>query len=98
MTHPPECNYTPEYFVSEDNILWRGEPCICDALRACEKRIREATIPSDWHEKRVAWVRANALDEAEAAVWNVRDELGYSNYEWAKQVVAAIRGLREEKR
>ena len=41
MTHLPECNYTPEYFVPEDNILWRGEPCICDALRACEQRVTE---------------------------------------------------------
>lgn len=40
--HLPECIYTPEYFDSEQNIVWGGKPCICSALRACEQRVLAA--------------------------------------------------------
>ena len=42
--------------------------CICDELRACEERVLKDTVPGEWHEKRMAWVRKDALDAAREAV------------------------------
>lgn len=43
-THLPECIYTPEKFDPEQNIVWGGKPCICDQLRACERRVEQMTV------------------------------------------------------
>ena len=59
-SHYPEC--------------WAKDPsdppawCICDELRACEERVLKDTVPGEWHEKRMAWVRKDALDAAREAV------------------------------
>ena len=59
-SHYPEC--------------WAKDPsdppawCICDELRACEERVLKDTVPGEWHEKRMAWVRKDALDKAMEAV------------------------------
>ena len=58
--HLPECWAKHE----SDPPAW----CICDELRACEERVLKDTVPGEWHEKRIAWVRKDALDAAREAV------------------------------
>ena len=58
--HLPECWAT----YPSDPVAW----CICDELRACEERVLKDTVPGEWHEKRMAWVRKDALDKAMEAV------------------------------
>jgi len=41
--HLAEC-IVPDF----DRGIW---VCICDQLRACEKRVLEDTVPSEWHWK-----------------------------------------------
>lgn len=36
--HLPECNYSPEYFDMEQNIMWGGSPCICYRLNTYGNR------------------------------------------------------------
>ena len=60
--HLPECP------MSTKDSICRCLPCICDALRACEERVLKDTVPGEWHEKRMAWVRKDALDKAMEAV------------------------------
>ena len=57
--HLPECE--PCYL----DVVWI---CICNQLRACEQRVLKDTVPGEWHEKRMAWVRKDALDAAREAV------------------------------
>ena len=57
--HLPECE--PCYL----DVVWI---CICNQLRACEQRVLKDTVPGEWHEKRMAWVRKDALDKAMEAV------------------------------
>lgn len=74
--HRPECIYTPEHFDPEQNIVWGGKPCICDALRACEQRVRdEIAADGPWfrsvvhqccEDKQTAY--AAGLDAAREAV------------------------------
>ena len=61
--HLPECWAKHE----SDPPAW----CICDELRACEERVLKDTVPGEWHEKRMAWVRKDALDAAREAVKGV---------------------------
>ena len=87
--HLPECWAT----YPSDPVAW----CICDELRACEERVLKDTVPGEWHEKRMAWVRKDALDKAMEAV----AELEFFRTNPATiirpRALAAINALREEK-
>lgn len=62
--HLPECHYVKD----TGGVRYAWNDCICDELRACEERVLKDTVPGEWHEKRMAWVRKDALDAAREAV------------------------------
>ena len=92
--HLPECE--PCYL----DVVWI---CICNQLRACEQRVLKDTVPGEWHEKRMAWVRKDALDAAREAVvavpYDEPEEDPQSReheVEVRQRYLAAIDALREE--
>lgn len=54
--HLPECKYGLHY------------PCICDALRACEQRIKQSISGLSWYSKARWTGYYEGVDAAEAAV------------------------------
>jgi len=76
-SHLPECIYAPEKFDTEQNIVWGSKPCICDALRACEQRVRledddysYVAAQAEAYGRRRGW--NEALDAAREAVAGLR--------------------------
>ena len=68
--------------------------CICDALRACEQRILKDTVPGEWHEKRMAWVRKDALDAAREAVesqWT--EDPSWDGTNWNNALTSALAAI-----
>ena len=75
-------NESGEYVTYVDHLA---------ALRDCEQRVLKDTVPGEWHEKRMAWVRKDALDAAREAV-EVLPE-----YALRDTCVSAIDSLKEKK-
>ena len=66
VTHLPECWYSDPDKVPAGS--WRGYPCICNRLRACEQRMLDDDVPAAaYHgEKGYTMGYIDALDAAEA--------------------------------
>jgi len=61
MAHLPECIYKPDYWDVEQSILWSGNPCICDALRACEQRV--LNLVSADERKRAVFIAQHSIED-----------------------------------
>ena len=85
--HLPECPVAaarPGTFTS----------CICGRLRACEERVLKDTVPGEWHEKRMAWVRKDALDAAREAVesqWT--EDPSWDGTNWNNALTSALAAI-----
>lgn len=112
--HLPECGYKPCNCGYEDDPRgnWAGHlrcshvPCICDRLRACEKRVTDQ-VNREWAEISVddeVRIWNEALDAAREAVAAAYDDERYAHSDdWGVPVVykdsmlAAIDALRGER-
>lgn len=70
---------------------WESQRCICDELRAIQKRVM--TAMTEYNNRNEARVRSETLEAAEAAVEAVVSR--YAIYT-TSQIIAAIRALKEK--
>ena len=77
--HKPECVLSDPCSADEPRHGFCGnwdtnwcihceQECICERIKRAEDRVLKDTVPGEWHEKRMAWVRKDALGKAMEAV------------------------------